>query len=130
MAVGEGVLHYSLDAGVYRLVVDIDPGITDFYRALVPKTVRLNRQKFAPHITVVRETSLPSPARWGAHEGERILFEYNPEIQEGHVYYWLEVYSERMGDIRVELGLPRSGPNTRPPDGAECFHTTLDNLKG
>lgn len=125
----EGVLHYSLEAGVYRLVVDIDPAITDFYRALVPKAVRLNRQKFAPHVTVVRETAIPAPARWGAYEGERLTFVYKPEIRVGDVYYWLEVYSTRLGDIRAELGLPRSSSNTRPPDDAECFHTTIGNLK-
>ena len=126
MAQGEGVLRYRIESG-FRLVVDIDPGITDFYRALVPKTVRLNRQKFAPHITVLREATLPLPA-WGTYEGGAVVFDYLPEIRVGEVYFWLEVYSERLGDIREELGLPRIGPGARPPDEKDCFHTTLGNL--
>lgn len=127
MVQGEGVLRYRTEIG-FRLVVDIDPAITAFYRALVPKTVRLNRQKFDPHITVLREDALPKPAAWRAYEGERILFEYIPEIRVGDVFFWLEVYSERLGDIREELGLSRMGPGARPPDEKDCFHTTLGNL--
>lgn len=88
-----GTLDYSrAEDGSFRLVVDVDPGIVEVSRALVPKWIRLNRQKHAPHITVVRETSLPDPTRWGVDQGASITFRYNPEVQAGEVYYWLEAY--------------------------------------
>ncbi len=129
MVQGEGILHYSRTPGLYRLVVDIDPAIIHYYRSLVPREINLNRQKFPPHVTVVREGSLPSPSAWGAYEGERLVFDYIPTIRVGDVYFWLEVYSIRLGDIRAELGLERIGPNARPPDDKDCFHTTLGNLR-
>ena len=130
MVSGEGLLNYSItETGLYRLVVDVDPAISDYYRALVPKSVRLNRQKYAPHITVLREAAIPRLLAWGAYDGERIVFEYNPEIRTGEVYFWLEVYSKDLEDIRVGLGLDPFGPNARPPDDKDCFHMTLGNLK-
>lgn len=126
---GEGSLHYEFVRGLYRLVVDVDPGIVEYYRALVPRHVRINRQKYTPHISVVREEVLPNPAPWSAHEGQVLVFDYSIAVKNNDVYYWLEVYSDRLGDVRDELGLTRGCWYTWPPDGADCFHCTLGNKK-
>ena len=39
------------------------------------------------------------------------------------VYYWLNVYSTRLEDIREELGLKRL------PGSFEAFHITIGNNK-
>jgi hypothetical protein len=130
-AFGEGVLRYRRDEDekFYRVVVDIDPGIADFYRWQVPKHLRLNRQKFLPHVTVAREREFPKPHMWQRNDGERILFAYDKTVQVDETYAWLDVYCVRLEEIRQELGLARIGIGARPPDGKNCFHTTLGNFK-
>lgn len=125
-----GVLDYSGSAsGGYRLVVLIDHQLAAYYRSLIPKTVRLNGTRYAPHVTVVRNEYPPNLKKWGAYNGQKIEFQYSPYIYNNNTYYWLRVYCQKLTAIRLELGLPASYYLTRPPDEAECFHTTLGNCK-
>jgi hypothetical protein len=86
-----GLLRYSFDprSNEPKLHVDIDSGIAEMYRALVPKAVRLQRPKFAPHISVVRKEPVPRLDLWGVFEGREIEFEYEPTIYNDEIYYWL-----------------------------------------
>ena len=127
-----GPLRYGVDNnGLYKLNVMVDPGIVDFYRALVPPYINLNRQAYPPHISVVRkEKGIPNLALWGKYEGEEVKFAYSNVIHYGKVYYWLNAFSERLEEIRLELGLPVSTEYTRPPDTfIKVFHITIGNLK-
>ena len=123
----EGVLRYSLTNGLYRLALEVDPGLAEAYRALVPRYIRLNRPRYAPHVSVVREDRVG--AAWGRYEGQRVTFQYSPTIWEGSVYYWLRVVCPRLADIRVELGLPATDWYTRPPDDSDFYHLTIGNTK-
>lgn len=129
----KGVLKYNqpTDTVGYRLVVDIDPEITDYYRALIPPWKgKLNKQMYAPHISVVRKEIPPLPEFWGRYEGEVIEFAYDNVIHSSPTYWWLNCFSKRLEDIRLELGLPVDSPYTLPPEGfAKCFHSTLGNFK-
>lgn len=60
----EGFLRYSHADNKYWLVVDVDSGIVDVARALVPKSIRLNKTKYSPHITVVRNEIPPNLTAW------------------------------------------------------------------
>jgi hypothetical protein len=115
-----------------RLVVEIDKGIADFYRSLIPKWKEVQPQQFPPHITVVR-TGKEMPVNrehWAKYEGEEITFFYSSVVHEGSVYYWLNVFSVRLEEIRRELGLPVHSEYTLPPEGfVKCFHATLGNKK-
>lgn len=128
-----GILKYNdpSEKVGYRLVVEIDPGITDYYRALIPPWFpKLNRQLYPPHISVVRREVPPLPELWGLHEGEEVEFTYDNVIQNGKVYWWLNCFSARLEEIRLELGLPVDSPYTRPPEGyLKCFHSSLGNTK-
>jgi len=125
-----GVLRYSRGTVGYRLVVNIDPEITRYYRSLVPKWIKLNAQMYPPHISVVRHEVPVCLEAWGKYEGERVTYQYSPVIHHGEVYWWLNVFATRLEEIRVDLGLPVSSMYTRPPDGyAKVFHTTLGNTK-
>lgn len=126
---GIGHFHYQFKDGLYRLTVEVDAAIVDYYRSLLPKTVRLNKQKYEPHISVVRETAVPNLSLWGSYEGVEITFEYSVIVRNDDTYYWLEVYNNFLGAIREELGLDRVCWYTRPPDGADCFHITIGNQK-
>jgi hypothetical protein len=121
-----GVLRYSRD---YKLIVEADPGIVETYRALVPKWVRLNRQRYAPHISVVRRETPLAFERWGLHEGKTVEFEYRGVIANDDTYYWLGVFSERLHEVRIELGLPPKSWITEAPDASSPFHITIGNVK-
>lgn len=127
----KGPLKYShsTNAG-FKLIVEVDPGITSFCRALIPKHITINPQRYAPHISVVRHEHAVNMDFWGRYEGQFVEFEYDPYIHHGKVYWWLNVFSTRLEEIRVELGLPVSSEYTRPPDGYDkVFHMTLGNHK-
>ena len=123
-----GYLDYSIREGLYRLVVLVDEELHRFYRSLIPPQYVCRRPKYPPHITVVRRET-PLTDSWGLSHGMEVSFEYDSFIHRGHSYWWLNCYSEELNRLRVELGLPHSCSLTRPPDGTECFHSTLGNEK-
>lgn len=128
----EGILKYTDEssAGI-KLVLEIDPGISAYYRALIPKWFDKPKPQFySPHISLVRRETPPNMEHWKKHEGRKIAFQYSNEIQFGEVYCWLNCFSKEFEEIRLELGLPVSSPYTLPPEGFfKCFHTTIGNYK-
>jgi len=122
-----GRLVYGTD----KLIVEADQGISDFYRALIPKYYRVRPQYYPAHISVIRKETPSLLQYWRKYQGEPIAFNYEPFPYNGEVYWWLNVFCVRLEEIRQELGLEVSSPYTRPPDGfAKCFHMTLGNVKG
>ena len=121
-----GVIRY----GFTNLVVDIDPEIVRYYRALMPKYIQSNPQMYPAHISVVRKEVPPKMEFWRKYEGEKIEFFYSPIVHQGSVYFWLNVFCSRLEKIRVELGLSISSEYTRPPEGhVHTFHCTIGNSK-
>jgi len=105
-------------------VLLIDQQIAEYYFSLIPKYYYAQRQMYDAHITVVR-LGVETPTNrsvWGRYEGERIMFEYIPTVESGGAYFFLNAYSERIGDIRVELGLPRCRFGNH-------YHITVGNRK-
>lgn len=128
----KGTLRYSHagDAG-FKLILEIDPGIAYFYRSMIPKYIKLNPQRYAPHISVVRHEHDLNMKYWGLYEGQEIEFEYSNYIHNGQIYWWINAFSIPLEEIRTELGLYVHDKYTQPPDGfAKCFHITLGNIKG
>ncbi len=131
-----GTLHYdkSPDGG-YRLVLNIDKGISLFYRSLIPKYYKANPQRYEPHISVIRKEKPKNLAAWGKYEGKRIKFIYSNYIHNGTQYWWLDCYSKELEAIREELGLSIAPPHPslgyhKPKDGySKVFHTTIANFK-
>ena len=127
-----GTLKYSReDDGRYKLIVEVDEGIVRLARTLLPPVIRtrLNPQRYAPHITVVRNEVPMNPMYWGDREGMCLDFRYNPEVVVGETYSWLVALSRPLIAIRTKLGLPPSTEWTRPPDDTESFHITIGNFK-
>lgn len=122
-----GILRYSNDP--YKLILEVDQGISDYYRWFVPKSVRLNKQMYPAHISVVRKELPKNLEFWAKYQGQEISFQYSNIVHWGNVYYWLNAYSDELVRIRLELGLPDATNLTRPPDGEPCFHITIGNLK-
>ena len=125
-----GPLRYSIQEGYgYRLVVDVDPGIHELARALIPKAARVQRPMYPPHISVVRKQVPTRLEHWGRHEGREVEFEYCTRVFNDHTYWWLRVFCKELEDVRVELGLEPHSSWTVAPDGRRCFHTTVGNTK-
>ena len=122
-----GILRYGKD----KMFVEVDPEIVRYARALIPKWIRTNPQKYRPHISVVRRETPPNFHLWMKHEGEKIEFQYANTVHSGKVYWWLNAFSVTLEEIRQELGLPVSSQYTRPPGPyIKCFHITIGNVKG
>lgn len=128
----KGKLRYDIteDAG-YKLIVEVDLGIVQFYRALIPPWYpKINPQKYRPHISVVRNEIPPNKEVWRKYEGDEVEFLYSNIVHSGTVYWWLNCFSVKLEEIRLELGLPVDSPYTRPPDGLKkTFHCTIGNIK-
>lgn len=119
----EGRLEYG--PGI-RAVIWVDKSFVN-YRKFVPKSRTVNPQMYLPHITVVRtgkEQPITNQEVWGKYEGEMIPFTYDSEIHFDGLYYYLNINSERVGDIREELGLPRYRF-----DDNKKYHITIGNAK-
>ncbi len=123
-----GALDYCVKDDYYRLVVLVDPELHRFLRSLVPPYYVCRPQKYPPHITVVRGEK-PKTEAWGKYQGTMVEFSYETFLHHNDVYWWFNCYSDRLTEIRLELGLPPSYRLTRPPDGADCFHSTVGNSK-
>lgn len=122
---GIGTLRYAGGNTNKWLVLDVDQGISDFYRAMVPKSQFIRPQMYPAHITVVRlgREEIEDYEFWGKYDGEQVPFTYSNEIKQAGPYYFLDAWSPRLEEIRTELGLP----NIR--SGYSAFHITIGNQK-
>lgn len=127
-AIGTLSYSYSLSYG-YKLIVNVDPEIVSVLRRLAPKYLRLNPQKYAPHISVVRKEIPGNLDEWGKYEGQPVEFNYSTFVYNDETYYWIRAYSDRLKEIRVGLGCRSWSELTRPPSGEDCFHITIGNTK-
>lgn len=122
-----GTLVYSQDP--YKLIVDVDDEIGNYYRSLIPKYFKVKKPMYSSHISVVRNEVPPNLNMWGKYQGKEVSFEYEPFIYSDELYYWLNAYSSILEDIRVELGLSNISDITMSPDRKCKFHITIGNTK-
>lgn len=114
-----------------RVIAEVDQGISDFYRSLIPKYYYANPQKYRAHITIVRTNKeFPLMDNWGKHEGKKILFQYDSYIHFDGLIFWLDAYSKDIGRIRQELGLPEYRDD-RAYNGVlrDAYHISIANIK-
>ena len=123
-----GQLQYSKD---WRLVLRVDQGLADYYRSLIPKWTPCQRPRWPAHVTIVRqEKETPVNKQfWWRYNNERVKFLYSPIVHQGKVYYWLNVYCNRLEEIRIELGMPCHSQHTQPEGFRKSFHVTVANMK-
>lgn len=125
-----GIIKYEIVDIGFKLFVEVDQQLADYYRKLIPKYQYVTRQRYGAHISVIRYEEPPNIEYWGKYEGQEIDFFYDSDIKFGKVYYWLNAFSKKLEEVRLELGLPVSSPYTLPPDGFDkCFHITIGNTK-
>lgn len=125
-----GIFKYStLPNGLGKLIVEIEPDISHLQRVLIPKYFNVRSQRWAPHITVIRGDAVCDHALWRAHEGQQVEFFYSNFVYNDEKFFWLRVISQRLCDVRRELGLGPRSYQSMPPDGSEYFHITIGNTK-
>jgi hypothetical protein len=107
-----------------KLTLEVDQVVADYYRALLPKWIRNNPQKFPAHVSVVRRETPPRAEHWGRYEGELVEFRYSNVVEFDETYVWLNVECERLKEVRVELGL------NAYPWWRNRYHVTIANFKG
>ena len=128
----KGTLKYENTTSGPRAVIEIDQGVADYYRRLIPKYMTANKQSWPSHITVVR-AGIEFPLHmnhWRAYNKEVVEFIYSSVIHMDGLYYWLNCWSHRIDEIRSELGLTIKSRVTIPPPGySKTYHITLANKK-
>lgn len=123
-----GIIKYHTNP--YKLIVEVDPEISRYYRSLIPKSHRVQSQMYKPHISVVRK-EIPNNVDklWFKYENKKVEFQYSNYIFNGEIYYWLNVYSDFLIEIRKELNLNIINNFKMYENEKYRFHITLGNIK-
>lgn len=127
MFTSKGKLEYDDKEG-FRVVLKVDQDLSNYYRALTPLYYRVFKPRWAAHITVVRPEYdvYPKIRYWEDHAGEEIEFIYDPYVLNGNGYYWINAWSKRLEEIRIELGLQNVSKYALRPAGYDkTFHVTV-----
>ena len=129
MFTSSGIIQYSKDlSNPTPLRLLTDPGLSDYYRSFIPKWLRHVKPGYAPHISIVRKEIPIDLSTWGKHEGETVEFKYSNYIHTDGKYFWLNVFSYRLEEIRSGLGLPLWGSNHLVYYN-QTWHITIGNRK-
>lgn len=95
------------------MILECDQEIGRYYRELYfiahCRGEKLIRPAFKEHITVIRDEEPPENRKglWWKYQGEEVEFDMKTYCIGNGDYFWLEVISPRLLDIRQELGLRR-----------------------
>jgi len=129
MFTSTGIVHYDDDEG-HRVILRVSQSLADYYRSFIPKCERVIKPRWAAHATVIRPgfEVPPKISYWGDYEGEVVEFLYDSYQLNGYGYYWVNIWSKRLEEIRTELGLTNvSKYALRPPGYDKTFHITIGN---
>jgi hypothetical protein len=124
--------HARIKQAPFWCILKTDEGIVDYYKHWIKKELALDLDgkrhpiKFettvwGSHVSVNRGVQPPNIKLWKKHQGENIKFTYSNRVY--HINNWffcVDAYSERLEEIRTELGLSKT-----PPYG---FHVTIGRV--
>lgn len=98
------------------------PDLARYYLSLIPKYYYVKSQMYPAHITIVRkDVETADLTRCGA--SGIIQIEYSSDIQTNGIYWWLDVWSDDIIQIRRNLGLCDYRL------GFDRYHLTIGNCK-
>jgi hypothetical protein len=126
MFTSSGIINYDTSDG-HRVTVSVDRDIGEYYYALIPRFYRVLKPRWNPHVTVVSPIDeVIHPEMWGAREGQRANFVYDHVVLYEKGFWWFNLWSIEMEDIRKELGMHCKSRVTIPPEGySKAFHCTV-----
>ena len=91
------------------IIIECPNDIIHYYQNWIIKEIgtKLNKPLYGPHISVLRGEEPPQHKKylWNKYHNEEITFFYEHNAQTNGVHWWLNVYCERLKEIRKELGL-------------------------
>lgn len=123
--------HITED-GKERLVLLVDPDIVNYYLSTLPLGTQIQRQKYAPHITIVdRNEKAENLASF--NNVNAVVFYYGSDIQEDETYYWVNTFSNELVTMRWACGLKTPFPcmNKKFPRSWEALLAYLnEQVKG
>lgn len=112
-----------IKASDWWIILKTDEGIVDYYKYWIKKQYDVSFEKtiWGSHISVNRGSVPPNKGLWNKYAKERIPFEYTNRVYRvNDIFFCVDAYSERLEQIRLELGLP-----AQPNHG---FHITIARL--
>jgi hypothetical protein len=119
---GTGIIKYDPHRGSMKsrtkwwCVVEVDREITRYYRWWLQKEkhILLQQPAWDAHISVIRGEAAcaRTPELWNKYKNKKVDFTYThgelivaPD-PDGGQYYWINVDSPFLSEIRKEMGLP------------------------
>ncbi len=129
-----GRLVYDFGKGTklfepWWIMVFTDQGIIDYY-AWLSKSYGIPLQKgsaYGAHVSVSRGEAPPNTDKWGLWDGTEIEFRYSHGMRWTPYHAWVDVYCEKLNELRLELGYPLK-PHKYLSDGRvlpQSFHLTV-----
>ena len=113
--------HYSW------LIGEVDDELGRYYRELISRhnhnCVTLQKPKNGTHITIIAGKYEFAPRRqfWKKYQGDMVPFDYDPDIKDDGIHFWMTVQCKMFETIREELGLAAT---IKYP-----WHVSIGNLK-
>lgn len=106
-------LRKTRKADKFMLVLELKGDIAKYYAWWLKKHFHLEVQlpAWRPHVTVLDGRIAVREEKhhlWKKYQGELITFEYNVNIEQHWKFWTLPVRSERLNEIREELGFART----------------------
>jgi hypothetical protein len=93
------------------MILQCDGELIRYYQHIFYKTHwrKLQTAAWGSHISSIKGTEPINKALWGKHSGKTIEFSYNynGKFESNGQHVWLKIQSDKLADIREELGLTR-----------------------
>ena len=93
------------------VIGDVDHDVGRYLRRLFLLTygIKLERPSNSEHITIASSYEEKNTILWGVHEGEVVTCIPDMTLWTNGTALWIPIKSDRMEEIREELGLLRVG---------------------
>lgn len=132
-----GKLVYDFGKGTklyepWWLLVLCDKEIINYYAKLcVDAGILLQKgSAYGAHVSVTRGEIPPNIEKWGKYDNEEIELFHSHNVRWSKYHAWIDVYSERLNEIREELGYPLK-PQKILSDGrilSQSFHISIGRI--
>ena len=109
-----------------------DSAIIKYYAYLLKKQgiVVQKGSAYGAHISIVRGEAPPMLEKWGLCNGEEVEFYYSHHIRTTPYHAWVDVYSDKLNELREKLGYPPK-PIKTLNDGRtfeRSYHLTIGRM--
>ena len=114
--------HARIKQDKWWAIVKTDEGIIEYYKKQIRDHFDLKFEKtvWGSHISAIRGEEPLKKELWNKYPKEKISFTYSNRIYRKHYFFCVDAYSERLEQIREELGLSKL-----PKFG---FHLTIGRI--